>query len=183
MHKTLQKMLVILGFVLIISAYTGRASPVTAITTLPPTSLVETVTSNSQATLPIMAVFGITCTDCHGELADVDYPNRTSWVNLLTYSNCFTQALTKSTTTHLDKPSQKLITSADAVFRDSNTHGDWGIYCAACHGSPHASYPTITVRGNEQSIRFQGHSRPIVECAVCHMEKLKEAFWHFGGDD
>jgi len=183
MHKNLIKMLIILGVVLIISAYTGRASPVSAITTLPPTSLVETVPSNTQVTIPIIASVGITCTKYQGEVAYVSDPSRTFWVNLLTCSSCHTRALTKSIITHLDNPTQKLTVSVDAPFRNSKAHDDWGIDCAACHGSPHAISPTISARVNEQSIHLQSLSRPIVECEVCHMEKFKESFWYFGGDD
>ena len=137
----------------------------------------------SQCLRDIMASIGITCTDCHGGMTEVGDPSRTPWVDLPTCSSCHTEALTKSTTTHIDNPNQKLTASADALYRNSKAHGGGGIYCAACHGSPHAIYPTITARDNEQSIRLQGHAGPIVECEVCHTEKPEEAFWHFGGDD
>jgi len=183
MPKNLTKMLIILGVVFIISAYTGRASPVTAIATLPPTSLSETVPVNTQATFSMIASVDITCTDCHGGVSEMSDPGYAPWVNRPTYSNCFTQALTMSTSSHIDHPTQKVTASADVVSLDNNTHGDGGIFCVACHSSVHASYPTIIAQVNEQPIRLQSQLGPFVECEICHMEKLKEAFWHLGGED
>jgi len=130
-----------------------------------------------------MAAAGVTCTDCHGGMSDVGDPSRTPWVNLPTCTSCHTTALTPSTSRHIDNPKQFLTPSSDALYRNSKAHGGGGIYCAACHGSPHAIYPTITDRDNEQSIRLQGHAGPIKECVVCHMETPDEAFWHFSGGD
>jgi hypothetical protein len=130
-----------------------------------------------------MATAGIVCTDCHGGMSDLGDPSRTPWVNMPTCTSCHTQALTKSNTRHIDNPNQSLTLSSDALYRNSKAHGGGGIYCAACHGSPHAIYPTITARDNEQSIRLQGHAGPITECVVCHMGTPDESFWHFGGGD
>jgi cytochrome c5 len=94
-----------------------------------------------------------------------------------------TQALTKSTSTRIVNPNQNLTAIADALYCNSEAQAGRNIYCQACHASPHAIYPAITTRDNEQSIRLQGHSGPIVECVVCHMENPDEAFWHFGGDN
>lgn len=152
-------MLIILGLVLMISACAGGASPVPITSILSPTSFVETVSSNTQASLPTIASVGIICTDCHAGMAEMGDPSRIPWVNLPTCSSCHAEALTRSATTHIDYSIQKLTVSADAL------------------------YPTITPRDNAPSIRSQGHAGPIVECEVCHMEKPEEAFWHFGGDE
>jgi len=137
----------------------------------------------TQCLRDVMASQGITCTDCHGGMSEVGDPARTPWVNLPTCSSCHTQALTKSTSTHIENPNQVLTQAAEALYQNSKAHGGGGIYCPACHGSPHAIYPTITARDNEQSIRLQGHAGPIVECEVCHTERPEEAFWHIGGGD
>jgi hypothetical protein len=110
-------------------------------------------------------------------------PTRTPWVNLPTCQSCHGQNLGKATTTHIDSPNQKLAASSDALYRNSKAHGGGGIYCAACHGSPHAIYPTLTERDNQQSIRLQGHAGPISECQVCHLQQPDEPFWHLGGGD
>ena len=52
------------------------------------------------------------------------------------------------------------------LFRESKGHG--GLFCSACHGSPHAIYPTREVNDNLQSIRLQGHTGVISNCIVCH---------------
>jgi len=130
-----------------------------------------------------MAKADITCTDCHGTMQEMGDPARTPWVNLPTCQSCHGQNLGKATTTHIDSPNRKLAASSDALYRNSKAHGGGGIYCAACHGSPHAIYPTLTDRDNQQSIRLQGHAGPISECQVCHVQQPDEPFWHLGGGD
>jgi hypothetical protein len=130
-----------------------------------------------------MAKADITCTDCHGTMQEMGDPARTPWVNLPTCQSCHGQNLGKATTTHIDSPNRKLAASSDALYRNSKAHGGGGIYCAACHGSPHAIYPSLTERDNQQSIRLQGHAGPISECQVCHVQQPDEPFWHLGGGD
>jgi hypothetical protein len=137
----------------------------------------------TQCLRDIMASAGISCTDCHGEMSDVGSSDRTPWVNLPKCESCHTLALTKATAIHIDNPNQNLTASSDQLYRNRKAHGGGGIYCAACHGSPHAIYPTITERDNQQSIRLQGHAGPITECSVCHIGQPDEAFWHVGGGD
>ncbi|HZU87452.1 MAG TPA: hypothetical protein VFF78_08205 [Anaerolineaceae bacterium] len=138
---------------------------------------------STQCLRDAMSEAGITCQDCHGGMADVGDPNRTPWVNLPQCTSCHTSQLSKTNTKHIDNPNQNLTSSASALYQNSKAHGGGGIYCAACHGSPHAIYPTVTERDNQQSIRLQGHAGPIAECSVCHTENPDESFWHFGGDD
>lgn len=52
------------------------------------------------------------------------------------------------------------------LYRNSRGHG--GMYCEACHGSPHAIFPTVQPRDNLQSIRLQNHAGKIDDCRVCH---------------
>jgi len=138
---------------------------------------------STQCLRDAMAKKGITCTDCHGSMTDLGDPARTPWVNLPTCESCHTQALGKPTTKRIDNPNQHLTATADVLFRNSKAHGGGGIYCPACHGSPHAVYPTITERDNQQSIRLQGHAGPITECTVCHETRPDESFWHVGEGD
>ena len=139
---------------------------------------------STQCLRDIHAKQGLTCTNCHGDLAQVGDSGRTPWVNLPACESCHTKNLQKASITKIADPSQGLTANSDALYRNSKAHGGGGIYCAACHGSPHAIYPTITERDNEQSIRLQGQPGTINQCEVCHMEKPDEPFWHMrtGGD-
>jgi hypothetical protein len=52
------------------------------------------------------------------------------------------------------------------LFRESKGHG--GLFCSACHNSPHAILPTTQPRDNVQNIALQGFSGTLKECSVCH---------------
>ncbi len=132
----------------------------------------------TQCLRDVMAKAGVTCIDCHGGMADVGAAARTSWVNLPRCESCHTAALGRATTRRIDNPNQYLTADDASLYRNSKAHGGGGIYCAACHGSPHAIYPTLTARDNEQSIRLQGRAGPIIQCIVCHMEQPEERFFH-----
>lgn len=53
------------------------------------------------------------------------------------------------------------------LYRNSIGHG--GLYCAACHNSPHAELPTAQARDAVQVLRVQGTSTYIRSCTVCHL--------------
>jgi hypothetical protein len=124
---------------------------------------------------------GITCTNCHGTMAEVGDAARTPWVNEPSCTSCHGKNLGRGTATNIDSPNTLLTTSDTELYRNSKAHGGSGIYCAACHGSPHAIYPTVTDRDNQYSIYLQGKPGTIKECSVCHGGRPDEAFWHFGG--
>ena len=52
------------------------------------------------------------------------------------------------------------------LYRNSVGHG--GLYCEACHGSPHAILPSIEPNDNIQNIALQGHAGTLSDCTVCH---------------
>ena len=52
------------------------------------------------------------------------------------------------------------------LYRFSSGHG--GVFCSACHGSPHAEFPTLQPNDNIYSTNLQGHAGKIAECSVCH---------------
>jgi hypothetical protein len=52
------------------------------------------------------------------------------------------------------------------LFRESQGHG--GLYCSACHGSPHAILPTVQPNDNLQNINLQGFAGTLKVCTVCH---------------
>lgn len=127
----------------------------------------------------VMSQSGLTCTNCHGGMTEVGDPARTAWVNLPSCTTCHTDALEDPEELRIEKPNEHLMGDAASLYRNSKAHGGGGIYCAACHGSPHAVTPTTTERDNQQAIRLQGHKGPIDECTVCHLEKPDAKFWHF----
>jgi hypothetical protein len=52
------------------------------------------------------------------------------------------------------------------LFHTSKGHG--GLFCSACHGSPHAIVPTGNPRDNVQNTALQGHAGTLWDCSVCH---------------
>lgn len=96
---------------------------------------------------------GVTCTDCHGQMADVGNPNRRPWIDEPRCSNCHS------------RPNFQF-EQAGTLYRDSVGHG--GVHCSACHGSPHAMGPATTETDNTQANLLQGHSGVINDCTVCH---------------
>lgn len=127
----------------------------------------------------IMSQSGITCTDCHGRMEVVADRARTPWVTMPSCTTCHTQNLEDPEESHIENPNEHLTATAAALYRHSRAHGGGGIYCCACHGSPHTITPAATVRDNEQAIRLQGKKGPIGQCTVCHVEKPDGEFWHF----
>ena len=117
------------------------------------------------------------CMDCHGTPTQVGNPNRQGWLDVPACQMCHNSS-TRYTTTY-DAPNHWR-TTTDATFatnpnkpvtgkqlyRYSSGHGS--IYCSACHGSPHAEYPTLQANDNVYSQSLQGHTGKIAECSVCH---------------
>lgn len=108
---------------------------------------------------------GITCVNCHGDMAAVGDVRRTPWVDEPTCAQCHQQRKPKFA---FEEPGK--------LFKDSRGHG--GIHCAACHGPQHATGPAVTAADNAQAILQQGHAGVINDCTVCHKTKPKEAFFH-----
>ena len=127
----------------------------------------------------VMSQAGLTCTNCHGDMEEVGDPSRTPWVNMPSCMTCHTEALEDPVSARIKKPNEHLTADAAGLYRHSKAHGGGGIYCAACHGSPHAVTPAAKDRDNEQAIRLQGHEGPIDKCTLCHQEKPEGEFWHF----
>ncbi len=97
-----------------------------------------------------MAQEGMTCQDCHGNMADVANPARRPWLDEPRCGDCHEG--------HAE--------NAGKLYRFSTGHG--GVYCQACHGSQHAIYPTNQPNDNIQSILLQGEAGTIEKCRVCH---------------
>lgn len=100
---------------------------------------------------------GITnCQDCHGSVEEVGHSidqGREPW---LEEPSC--GAVACHGPNYAEEPGK--------LFRNSKGHG--GLYCSACHGSPHAIVPTGNPRDNLQNVNLQGFASTLSDCAVCH---------------
>jgi hypothetical protein len=98
------------------------------------------------------------CTTCHGDMANVASTieaGRIPWASEPQCVTCHTGVDGVSTGTTL--------------YRNSKGHGN--MYCTACHGSPHAMYPSRENSDNYQSTQYQGFTttiKTIGSCGVCH---------------
>ena len=119
----------------------------------------------------------IACFDCHGNPTHVGDPARVGWLDVPACQMCHAQRQRYTTTfsspgvwrttadrrfaTNLNVP-----IPGKQLFRYSKGHG--AIYCTACHGAPHAEYPTLRANDNLYSTLLQGHSGKLTECNICH---------------
>jgi hypothetical protein len=124
------------------------------------------------------------CQSCHGSMAEVGAPERRGWLDEPTCQNCHTGTATQNSgairfTSARDatgKPrtaaNLTFATQTDvpvpgaALYRFSRGHG--GLYCSACHGSPHAEFPSSHDNDNLYSQKIQGHVGVLAECTACH---------------
>ncbi|MCA9000971.1 MAG: cadherin-like domain-containing protein, partial [Planctomycetes bacterium] len=124
------------------------------------------------------------CQACHGNMNTVADPNRAAWFEEPNCQACHAGSATQNPgqiryTSVFDgngqvrQPANDLFaTNPDtpaagiSLYRFSTGHGD--LQCSACHGSPHAIYPTSEVNDNLQSIAAQGHEGTMQECSACH---------------
>lgn len=126
----------------------------------------------------------MSCQDCHGSMAMVGDPARTGWLQEPNCQSCHTgDAVSNTGAIRFDNvfdtpghfrttPNQRFATAPNtplagfSLYRFSEGHG--GLDCAACHGSPHAIWPSTETNDNLQSLAAQGHVGTINECSACH---------------
>jgi hypothetical protein len=111
---------------------------------------------NTQCHRDIMHTMGMVCQDCHGSVTEVGESisdGREPW---LEEPQCGNAACHGSN--YAEEP--------DKLFRQSRGHG--GLFCSACHGSPHALYTSENSRDNAQIVALQGFAGILRECSVCH---------------
>ncbi len=65
------------------------------------------------------------------------------------------------------------------LYRNAKGHG--GLYCAACHQSPHAMVPSREAADNYQSVHDQSSDKTIGSCGVCHTSSRGAGSDGFGG--
>lgn len=105
---------------------------------------------NTKCLRGVMFVKGKTCTDCHGGMKQVAETSRNPWFEEPDCGDCHEYGA---------EPGK--------LYRMSAGHG--GVYCAACHGSPHAEYPSALDKDNMQPMRIQGTPNSIGRCTACHL--------------
>lgn len=101
-----------------------------------------------------MFLHGKTCTDCHGDITEVAMSQdagRRAWADEPKCGSCHGLPYSENT---------------GKLYRNSTGHG--GMYCAACHNSPHAELPSAQWRDGLQAMRVQKSSSFIRDCTVCH---------------
>lgn len=106
------------------------------------------------------------CDTCHGSLAQVSdsiRQGRQPWLQEPTCAQC--HGVTRST--------------GDLLYRNARGHG--GVYCSACHNSPHAWYPSQKSVDNWQPETLQGSSNAIGNCSVCHTSSMSGSNPHNAG--
>jgi hypothetical protein len=98
------------------------------------------------------------CVACHGTLAEVggSIPaQRVPWVNEPACAKCHGGV--------------DGVATGSTLYRNATGHG--GVYCAGCHGSPHAMIPSREGPDNFQALQYQGFTgtiKTIGSCGVCH---------------
>jgi len=95
---------------------------------------------------------GMTCIDCHGGMSAVA-SNPYPWLKEPRCDTCH-----DADRFGMDQP----------LYRLSKSHG--GLYCAACHDSPHAVAPSRESNDALKFINLQGHNGPLENCSVCHTD-------------
>ncbi len=133
------------------------------------------------------AMHELDCQNCHGTMADVGSSTREGWLDMPTCQQCHQNGERYHTVfkndviggTLRDIVDSRFATEPDtpiqgkSLYRYSKGHG--GLQCSACHGSPHAEYPTILDKDNQQVIALQGYKGNIRECFVCHKNEVHTA--------
>jgi hypothetical protein len=105
------------------------------------------------------------CTACHGDMANVAATIASGRIPWASEPACLTC-----------HPGVTDVNTGTALYRNSTGHG--GMYCSACHGSPHAMYPSREITDNYQSQQYQGFTtkiKSIGSCGVCHNNSRGES--------
>jgi predicted CxxxxCH...CXXCH cytochrome family protein len=110
------------------------------------------------------AVGNCTNISCHGSMATIASSisaGRIPWVSE-----------PKCVTCHSGVPQ---VDTGSILYRNAKGHG--GVYCAGCHGSPHAMYPVDTtqdITGNYQPLQYQVKAMVLGDCRNCHSSSRGE---------
>ncbi len=111
---------------------------------------------NTQCFRDIMHTGGMTCQNCHGSVSNVGNTIASGRKPWLEEPSCGATACHGSN--FAEQPGK--------LFRQSKGHG--GLFCSACHSSPHSILPTTQPNDNVQNIALQGFAGTLSNCSVCH---------------
>ena len=119
----------------------------------------------------------VLCSNCHGTLTYAGNPARNPWLiepscqlchqNSQRYTTAFdTGGSWRAVTDQTFATNQNVPMAGADLYRYSSGHGT--VFCSACHGSPHAEYPTLQANDSVYPTHLQGYVAKITECSVCH---------------
>jgi hypothetical protein len=108
------------------------------------------------------------CTICHGTMSDIansiSSGTRMPWANEPKCVTCHPVSGVDTGTT---------------LYKNAKGHGN--LFCADCHGSPHAMVPTSQASDNYQALQYQKKAKTIASCAACHQNSKGGGSGDFGG--
>lgn len=104
------------------------------------------------------------CKACHGDMASVASSitgGRVPWASEPACTDCHSTNISG-------------INTGTTLYRNSKGHGN--MYCSACHGSPHAMYPSREISDNFQPSQYQSAKKikTIGSCGYCHDDSRGE---------
>ncbi len=104
------------------------------------------------------------CVACHGDMANV--------ANTITNGRIPWASEPSCITCHSGVTG---VNTGNVLYRNSKGHGD--MYCSACHGSPHAMYPSRENPDNYQPKQYQSSTKikTIGSCGYCHTNSRGES--------
>jgi len=105
--------------------------------------------------------FALNCTNCHGNMEAVGQ-NPQPWLQEPQCSNSGCHGSGYST--------------GGALYQSSRGHG--GLYCSACHDSPHAYAPSREPNDGIKFLELQGELGTLRKCTVCHLTQPDQMFKH-----
>jgi hypothetical protein len=119
----------------------------------------------------------VLCSSCHGTLTYAGNPVRNPWLiepscqlchqNSQRYTTAFDSGGSwRAVTDQTFATNQNVPMAGADLYRYSSGHGT--VFCSACHGSPHAEYPTLQANDSVYPTKLQGYVAKITECSVCH---------------
>ena len=116
------------------------------------------------------------CSSCHGTLTYAGNPARNPWIiepscqlchqNSQRYTTAFDNGQWRAVTDQTFATNQNVPVAGADLYRFSSGHG--AVFCSACHGSPHAEFPTLQANDSVYPQKLQGYVAKITECSVCH---------------
>jgi hypothetical protein len=126
----------------------------------------------------------IQCQSCHGTMTMVGATNRVGWLSepncqachvgdvyntilgQIRFTNAITNGVLRTPASTRFATDPNVPTNGFSLFSFSNGHSN--VMCSACHGSPHAEFPSSVNNDNIQSLQHQGHLGVMAECDKCH---------------